>query len=144
LKAAATSAYAAVGDPVEGTILTVVRELADAAVAAAAGGSDLLATIEAAQVEGYASLERTPDLLPVLAEAGVVDAGGRGFLLFLDALLTVLDGRPLPEPEIVAAPNLAAIEERPDDHGSSIADLRYEVMFLLDAPDNRIRPARRT
>lgn len=135
---AAKAAYTAVLKPVEGTILTVVRELADAAVAAAARGDDLLATIEAAQAEGYASLERTPTLLPVLADAGVVDAGGRGFLLFLDALLAELDGRPLPEPEIVAAPNLAAIDERPDEHGSSIADLRYEVMFLLDAPDNRI------
>jgi len=135
---AAKAAYTAVLKPVEGTILTVVRELADAAVAAAARGDDLLATIEAAHAEGYASLERTPDLLPVLADAGVVDAGGRGFLLFLDALLTELDGRPLPPPEIVAAPNLAAIEDRPDDHGSSIADLRYEVMFFLDAPDNRI------
>ena len=50
------------------------------------------------------AVERTPELLPVLKEAGVVDAGGRGFALLLDAFLAVVDGRPLPEPEIVSTP----------------------------------------
>merc|ERR1711925_20520 len=72
LAAASEAAYAAVMAPVEGTILTVVRESADAAVAAADSGADLLVVAEAARVVGGESLARTPDLLPVLADAGVV------------------------------------------------------------------------
>ena len=81
MAAASTAAYAAVGTPVEGTILTVVREASEAAVEAADAGADLLAVIEAAREAGGRSLERTPELLPVLAEAGVVDAGGYGLSL---------------------------------------------------------------
>ena len=67
----------------EGTILTVVRESSEAAVAAAESGADLLGVLDAARSEGGESLQRTPTLLKVLADAGVVDAGGSGFLLFL-------------------------------------------------------------
>ncbi|MDG2027255.1 MAG: DAK2 domain-containing protein [Acidimicrobiales bacterium] len=135
--AAAEGAYGAVGNPVEGTILTVVRESSDAAVTAAAEGKDLVGVLDAARVEGGESLERTPTLLKVLADAGVVDAGGAGLLLFLDAALHVTDDRAMPEPTEVVPP---AEQARPegDDHEPSIADLRYEVMFLLDAPDNTI------
>ncbi|MEZ5245146.1 MAG: DAK2 domain-containing protein [Acidimicrobiales bacterium] len=137
LAAAADGAYTAVGNPVEGTILTVVRESSAAAVAAAAGGADLLGVLESARAEGGASLERTPTLLKVLADAGVVDAGGAGLLLFLDAALHVVDGRSMPAPTLVSPP---VEPHRPegDDHEPSIADLRYEVMFLLDAPDATI------
>ena len=137
LAEATKGAYKAVGNPVEGTILTVVRESSDAAMLAAADGADLLAVLDAARTEGAASLERTPTLLQVLADAGVVDAGAAGFLLFLDAALHVVDGRPLPAPELVAAP-LKPLRPEGDDHQASIADLRYEVMFFLDAPDNSI------
>ena len=137
LAAAAEGAYTAVGNPVEGTILTVVRESSEAAVAAAEGGGSLLDVVDAARTEGGASLERTPTLLKVLADAGVVDAGGAGLLLLLDAALHIIDGRAMPEPAVVAPP---AEPLRPDhdDHEPSIADLRYEVMFLLDAPDESI------
>ncbi len=135
--AAATGAYSAVGNPVEGTILTVVRESADAAAGAAAEGADLLGVLAAARAEGGASLERTPTLLKVLADAGVVDAGGAGLLLFLDAALHVVDGRAMPEPAVVAPPS-EPVRPEGDDHEPSIADLRYEVMFLLDAPDVEI------
>ncbi len=136
LAAAAQGAYGAVGNPVEGTILTVVREASAAAVQAAAQGADLLGVVDAAQIEGYASLQRTPTLLPVLADAGVVDAGGAGLLLFLDAVLFVVADRPLPEPVAVVA---AKPGSRPNEsQAPSIADLRYEVMFLLDAPDEAI------
>jgi len=137
LEEAAKGAYKAVGNPVEGTILTVVRESGAAASAAAADGADLLGVIDAARAEGAASLERTPTLLQVLADAGVVDAGGAGFLLFLDAALHVVDGRTMPEPE-VAAPPSSSVRPEGDDHERSIADLRYEVMFLLDAADDSI------
>ena len=136
MAAASTAAYEAVGRPVEGTILTVVREASEAAVEAADAGADLLAVAEAAREAGGRSLERTPELLPVLAEAGVVDAGGYGFVLFLDALLTEVDGRPLPEaPE----PPAKLASSRPNDHGeAALTGTRYEVMYFLDAPDDRV------
>ena len=81
----------AVVRPVEGTILTV----ASAAASGAAQGSGLLGVVESARVEAADALARTPEMLPVLAQAGVVDAGGSGYLLLLDAFLLVLDGRPL-------------------------------------------------
>ena len=91
--------------PVEGTILTV----ATAAAEGAANGSGLVGVVESARSEAADALARTPEMLPVLAQAGVVDAGGAGFLLLLDAFLHVLDGRPLPEPSGVAAPDLSAL-----------------------------------
>jgi DAK2 domain fusion protein YloV len=135
LASAATAAYGAVMKPVEGTILTVVREASEAAVAAAAAGS-LLAVLEAARTQGGEALVRTPELLAVLARAGVVDAGGAGFLLLLDALLHVVDGRPVPEPDVaaVAAPE-DAVPHRPEGATAALTDLRYEVMYLLEAPD---------
>ena len=139
LAAASTAAYGAVMTPVEGTILTVVRESSEAAVVAADAGADLLGTAEAARIAGGESLARTPELLSVLDEAGVVDAGGSGFLLLLDALLTNIDGRPLPEPVQVEAPLLAG--DRPDAHQGGVgADLgtQYEVMYFLDAPDDSV------
>ncbi len=139
LAAASSAAYQAVMRPVEGTILTVVREASEAAVAAADGGADLVAVLEAAQAQGADALQRTPDMLPVLKEAGVVDAGGTGFLLFLDALLHQVDGRPMPEPVEVEGP---VFTEALPGHGAGghgdISDLRYEVMYFLEAPDEAI------
>jgi dihydroxyacetone kinase-like predicted kinase len=89
---AASAAYEAVLKPIEGTILTVVRETSEGAVAAAGAGADLVATLQAARAQGRDALARTPDMLPVLKDAGVVDAGGAGFLLLLDAFLYVLTG----------------------------------------------------
>ncbi len=147
MTAAATGAYEAVGDPVEGTILTVVREAADAAVTASDQGADLPGVLEACRDEAFASLQRTPALLQVLADADVVDAGGTGLVLFLDAALWVADARPIPEPE-VSEPSTHPQQRHVStgrDHdsaaankGASIADLRYEVMFLLNAPDDSI------
>jgi len=141
LSAAARGAYEAVGNPVEGTILTVIRESSEAATDAAAHGADLRGVLEAARTEAAASLERTPTLLAVLADAGVVDAGGAGFLLLYDAALHVVDDRALPEAP--ATPPAAPHHRQPHsaargEGGASIADLRYEVMFLLDAPDQQI------
>ena len=80
-------------------------------------------------------MERTPDLLPVLKEAGVVDAGGAGFLLLLDVLLHVTDGRPVPEAtEATDAPVDVAVQAAHDE----VSDLRYEVMYLLEADDETI------
>lgn len=134
--AASAAAYEAVNRPVEGTILTVVREASEAAIEAADAGANLLAVAEAAREAGVRSLEQTPRLLPILAEAGVVDAGGYGFVLFLDALLTAVDGRPLPEaPEVSAKP----VPVSPEGHdGEDLTGTRYEVMYFLDAPDDKV------
>ena len=140
---AATAAYGAVQRPVEGTILTVIREVGEAATAAVGNGDELVPMLDAARKQGHDALARTPEMLPVLKDAGVVDAGGTGLLLFLDALLHVVAERPLPEPPtdfIVVSQGsaAAAADSSPDSGDKSIADLKYEVMFLLDCPDDRI------
>ena len=136
LSEAAKAAYGAVMTPVEGTILTVVRESSEAAEVAYEGGGDLLTVVEAALEQGKDALARTPEMLPVLAEAGVVDAGGSGFLLLLDALLNVLDGRPLPEaPEISTSSTTSFHSE---SSVSLIEGPRYEVMYFLEADDDQI------
>ena len=141
LSAAATAAYGAVGNPVEGTILTVVRVAGEHAQALAdSGTTELLPVLDAARAGAADALEKTPELLPVLAEAGVVDSGGTGLLLFFDAALHVVDGREIEAPVMPDGASVPdAVPERPagDDH-SALADLRYEVMFLLDAPDDKI------
>lgn len=135
LTAASDAAYGAVMRPVEGTILTVVREAAEAANAATGDGVALCAVVDAALSQATDALARTPELLPVLKEAGVVDAGGSGFLLLLAVMLHELDGRPVPEPDIsVAAPDISrAVAAEHDEH--AVGDLRYEVMYFLEADD---------
>jgi DAK2 domain fusion protein YloV len=137
LKAASNAAYQAVLKPIEGTILTVVRESADGATTAASAGGSLVAVLRAARAAGGDALARTPEMLPVLKDAGVVDAGGAGFLLLLDAALFVVDGEPLPEPDLSITD---ADLPLPDAHAAgSIADLRYEVMYFLDLFDGNIQ-----
>jgi len=137
LAAATEGAYQAVGKPVEGTILTVVREAAEAATAAAAvGGATLAGVLEAALARGGTALQRTPELLDVLRQAGVVDAGGTGFLLLLDAAQCVVSARPLPEPADVAAP--APAVKAAGEHAGGAGDVSYEVMFLLEADDEAV------
>ena len=140
LAAASDGAYSAVARPVEGTILTVMREASESAKAAAAAGGSLTEVFDAARDRGYDALSRTPEMLAVLAEAGVVDAGGAGLLLLFDACLAEVDGRPMPEaPEPAAPPAAVAGTAEPAESAEpSIADLRYEVMFLLDAPDSSV------
>jgi len=148
LKGASEAAYTAVMRPVEGTILTVVREAADAADAAAGDGKQLVDVLDAAHVAASEALANTPELLPVLKEAGVVDAGAAGFVLLLDVLLNVAAGRPVPEPEampIGAVGGAAAVAATADQnavaqlaHESGVGDLRYEVMYFLEAPDETV------
>ena len=86
-------AFQAVRKPVEGTILTVLRDAAAAAKNAADEGLDTEAALDAIVAEAYASVQRTPDLLPVLKEHGVVDAGGFGLAILFDAFVAALLGR---------------------------------------------------
>src|SRR5581483_3303218 len=95
---------------------------------------------ERASSAAHEAVAHTPDLLPVLKDAGVVDAGGRGFALLLDAFLHVVDGRPVPEPEVVATPAAVEAHHRGDDASA----LRYEVMFLLDAADDTVPALKET
>ena len=92
LQAGVDTAYKAVMKPVEGTILTVSKETARAALATAKGGGTLLETLQEAHLKGTMCLAKTPEMLPVLKQAGVVDAGGQGFLIILAGWISVLTG----------------------------------------------------
>jgi DAK2 domain fusion protein YloV len=94
LNKATSTAYGGLVHPVEGTILTVLRSAAEAATAAAREAeSDLLAVFDAAVHAARDTVANTPELLPVLKEAGVVDAGAQGLYVLLDGALSSLDGR---------------------------------------------------
>ncbi len=136
LRRATDAAYQAVLRPVEGTILTVVRSAAESVERDVGEGETALAAIlERAADAARAAVAATPDLLPVLREAGVVDAGGRGLELLFAVCLNVVDERPVPPPEAVHSS--IAVETHADE-GTDAADLRYEVMYFLHADDEHI------
>lgn len=91
LAAGSNAAYQAVMKPTEGTILTVAREVAQAAVNSAQDNDDIIQVIKDAVKRGYKVLAKTPDMLPALKKAGVVDAGGQGWLFFLDGVCAYLE-----------------------------------------------------
>ncbi|MDE3223141.1 MAG: DAK2 domain-containing protein [Acidobacteriota bacterium] len=128
----------AVARPLEGTILSVARA---GAKGARANDANLTALVRGARDEARVALAFTPEQLPVLKEAGVVDSGGSGLALFFDALCHVVAGDPLPE-----APPVESLQ---DFHAAAILgagavdELRYEVMYLLDADDTKMLDFRR-
>jgi uncharacterized protein len=146
LTRASDLARQAVMRPVEGTILTVAAGAAEEATAAADQGKSLVDVLDAARSGAAEALARTPELLPVLAQAGVVDAGGTGYLLLFDALLFVVDGRAIPGPPelpdnfdaAIAATHGGGAESAEELQAAVLAGLRYEVMYLLEAPDETI------
>ena len=85
-------AYKAIIKPVEGTILTVAREAAEAGVKTAENTNSVVEVMEAIYVEAQASLKRTPDLLPILKEVGVVDSGGQGLVCVYQGFVAALKG----------------------------------------------------
>ncbi|MCX6011153.1 MAG: DAK2 domain-containing protein [Chloroflexi bacterium] len=126
LAKASSVAYAGLSNPVEGTILTVIREAAEAAQAHAATVSDdVVSVIEATANAAKESVAKTPTLLPVLMEAGVVDAGGQGLYTILEGVLHYLKGEmeqlKLRRPWMVASsvpltaksPQMVGVEEVP-------------------------------
>jgi uncharacterized protein len=143
LTLAADAAYDAVGQPVEGTILSVARAAADAAQHAVPSLPDqpfgqLGIVIRAAALAAREALARTPDQLPVLKAAGVVDAGGRGLCVLLDAAEEALTGRrPAPTVGHVSLPTPVAPGADLSADGPG-----YEVMYLLDAEDAPVRELR--
>jgi DAK2 domain fusion protein YloV len=119
----ATSAYAAVGNPVEGTILTVARVAAESA-----SGATLGEVVGSASNGAATALAQTPDLLPVLRAAGVVDSAGRGWCLLLEALVHLVAGT-RHEVVVVSLPVAAVTSTGARETGSD--EYGYEVVFLL-------------
>lgn len=166
LRTAVTLVDHAISDPVEGTIITVLRE-----AAGAASRSTAATLVEIARVAADAAaeaLEKTTAQLAVLRNAGVVDAGGRGLLILLDTMVEVLSGE-IPERRVYLAPTGSSGSARPVDgtdtlggtstpggpdgaagcdSGSSLAETRYEVMYALthsdDARADELRSVLRT
>lgn len=97
------TAYKAVMKPVEGTILTVAREAAKAGVAAANEHKEIELVMEAILKQGKIALEKTPDLLPVLKEVGVVDSGGQGLIIIYEGFYGVLTGKMAEAPGYMAS-----------------------------------------
>ncbi len=133
------TAYKGVIRPVEGTILTVAREAAEEATLAAARTTDLSAVLERAVRRAWDALARTPDLLPVLAEAGVVDAGGQGLCVILEGMMRALRGEVLGETAAaatVAGPAFAAEAVPEEEYG-------YDVQFLIVGQNLDVETIRR-
>ena len=127
LSSASTAAYGAVPRPVEGTMLTVIREAAAAAVATAERENDIGAVLAGATDAAAKALAKTPSLLPVLRDAGVVDSGGAGLLRLFEGALGFLRGE-APAPALRAAaipsPIPAGIVRGETGHG-------YETVYLI-------------
>ncbi len=123
------AAYKAVMKPAEGTILTVSRLSAAAAAAAAREDSGVEYVLEKALAEGYVALENTTEQNPVLKKAGVVDSGGKGFLVILQGMLDEIKGLPIPEGAEVPEPkqgkaDFAAL-------GDEDITFTYDTVFIV-------------
>jgi hypothetical protein len=127
----------AVVRPVEGTILSIARAAAEGA---SAHPESLLSLVRGARDAAKEALAKTPDQLAVLKQAGVVDSGGSGLVLFFDALCFIVAGDELP-----LAPSLDSIDVHVHEElrdNAVLAELRYEVMYLLDADDAKVHAFR--
>jgi DAK2 domain fusion protein YloV len=140
---ATEAAYSAVGDPVEGTILSVARAASEAAAEAAEVGENRLgAIVHAAATAAREALARTPEQLPLLEAAGVVDAGGRGLCVVLDAAESSITGqRATTAAPRVGTPAIPVARVPTDDLTED--GPAYEVMYLLETDDEAIPALRR-
>ncbi len=125
-RAGATSAYQAVKVPVEGTMLTVVREMAEEAELPDARALPVVEGLRRVVARGDAAVERTPELLDKLREAGVVDAGGAGLVELVRGVLHALSGEPLPDVPAVTE----EITEESIHHEES--EFRYCTVFVVE------------
>src|SRR3954470_3956978 len=121
---------ASMGEPVPGTIVSVLQDAASAAEHASGDGADLTEVVSAAAEAAVIALDKTTGQLEVLAEAGVVDAGGRGLLVLLDAMSTTLTGRAPHRHEYQPSPPQADTAV-----SSTVAAPQFEVMYLLSGCD---------
>ena len=118
-----SAAYKAVMKPAEGTVLTVSRLASKAAVDTAAEEADVEKVLEEAIRVGYEALAQTTDMNPVLKKAGVVDAGGKGYLLILEGMLAELRGEPIPE---------TAEEDKTQEKADFAALSTEDITFTFD------------
>jgi hypothetical protein len=129
LQEGSITAYKGVMKPVEGTILTVAREAAEAAMLAASQSQDLQYVVDRVVDQAADAVRRTPDLLPVLKDAGVVDAGGQGFHVIWEGIQRHWRGEPL---HLAPA---AKIGVRLDEEHLPEQEYGYDIQFLLDGAD---------
>lgn len=129
LRHAVALVVSSMGEPVAGTIVSVLQDAATAAEDAVAERAGLVEVVAVAAGSASAALDRTPSQLDVLADAGVVDAGGRGLLVLLDALSRTLTGHAPQRPAYLPAP--AAVR----DVQAAPTGPRFEVMYLLSGCD---------
>ena len=145
LQDGARAAYRCVITPVEGTILTVVREAAEAAHQSAMRGSDMVTMLDDTVNAAKIAVAKTPDLLPKLKESGVVDAGGQGLMTILEGMLRYTRGESL---ETLARPasSTAALDA---EFRKGMVDVEedeygYEVVFLLEGENLDVEGIRNT
>ncbi len=133
LRAACDAAYAAVAEPVEGTVLSVIRASAEAVerLRQQQAGCALVAVVNEAMQAAEIALRRTPEQLDVLARAGVVDAGGRGLVVLLGELVAVVTGEQPADSVLRPVARDQTALERARESGSSA--FGYEVQYLLHA-----------
>jgi DAK2 domain fusion protein YloV len=135
---ATDAAYSAVGEPVEGTILSVARAASEAAAEAAKTEENRLgAVVHAAASAAREALARTPDQLPMLKAAGVVDAGGRGLCVVLDAAESSITGRRVATTTPQVGTSAIPVARVPTDDLTEDGPA-YEVMYLLETDDDAI------
>jgi DAK2 domain fusion protein YloV len=142
-------AYRAVIKPVEGTILTVVRESASAALQSAERQSDLVTEMQDIVNAARQSVAHTPELLPTLKQAGVVDAGGQGFFTILEGILRYMRGEStdsLPTAESTSTEGLHSSTEMLTKKGRVTIEeeFGYEVVFLLHGTHLDVEKIRQT
>jgi len=125
-------AYQGVLAPVEGTILTVIRAIADAGERAAARGDDIGSLLTVCLSRAREALAQTPDLLPVLREAGVVDAGAAGLVYLLEGMAHAVTGETL-SPFSAVAPSRPRLAALPDEWGYDIQFLVYDASVSEEA-----------
>jgi len=136
LTEASAMAYKAVMKPVEGTLLTVSRGAAEAAETAAKAGGDVQIVLDGALAGARATLAKTPEMLPLLREAGVVDAGGQGYVVVLEGMRLHLAGRSVEAEELSAIASSGAgmafdVVGMQEKHGAD--DYGYCTNYLLAA-----------
>ena len=125
------SAYKAVMKPKEGTILTVARMMGEAATQAVKQKKDVIETIDAMIEQGEKTLAQTPDMLPVLKEAGVVDSGGMGLLVIFKGFKMCLNGEQVPEEEIT---DLGGMVTPTQEEDNSDIEFGYCTEFFIKDP----------
>jgi uncharacterized protein len=143
LDAGVETAYKAVMKPVEGTILTVAKDSAKKAVQAAKKETDIIKIMEETLQEAKASLSRTPDLLPVLKEVGVVDSGGQGLVFVYEGFLSVLKGESLPAATSYTAMNdlVSAEHHKSVQSHMNTEDIEfgYCTEFMVKLEDDKLK-----